>query len=74
MTYHTQTLLDRKDRMSISTGLEVRVSYCNVGFSEVFWQDILYLNYIHPNLFHFGQSAKNMIKLCVKVKRNKFLK
>ncbi|HEX9059978.1 MAG TPA: asparagine synthase C-terminal domain-containing protein, partial [Clostridia bacterium] len=37
ITWFMQTLLDRKDRMSMSTGLEVRVPYCDHRLAQYVW-------------------------------------
>lgn len=37
ITWFMQTLLDRKDRMSMSTGLEVRVPYCDHRLAQYAW-------------------------------------
>lgn len=37
IAWFMQTLLDRKDRMSMSTGLEVRVPYCDHRLAQYVW-------------------------------------
>ncbi|MCX7841789.1 MAG: asparagine synthase (glutamine-hydrolyzing) [Clostridia bacterium] len=37
ITWFMQTLLDRKDRMSMSAGLEVRVPYCDHRLAQYLW-------------------------------------
>lgn len=55
MTWFMATLLDRKDRMSMSTGMEVRVPYCDHRLVEYMWN-------IPWEMKEYGGQAKGILR------------
>lgn len=59
MNWFMQALLDRKDRMSMASGLEVRVPFADHRLVEYIWN-------IPWDMKNYGNSAKGILRLAMK--------